>query len=406
MKSFNKNIILAVFALAFIIAGITGIRFTDIKEAADKRFQGQGNGFFEKMEETAADIEKVSSRGLAYHNTLMDINSARENILGSRLCVKGDDFIAKADNGMLSGGESLFPESTLEEVAQAIGCLYDKASEKDVSFLYIAAPKKNYYLQLPENTEDHGIENYKRFLAAMENLSVPILDVDSAWENAGIRGENMYFDTDHHWTPNAGMITSEAVCKELNTLYGFEYNPDYFNPENYTFTTYENYFLGYYGKKAGRFYTWKGADDIDLIVPKFETDLTEEQPVKGKVRNGAFQDTVLYKKNIEKKDYYTLNPYATYSGGDFRLQIMRNNMNNNGKTAILIRDSFGCVIAPFLSLQFKELHVVDLRDFSAMVGEKINVYEYIKEVKPDYVLVLYSGVTPVSSAAGRYDFSG
>ncbi|MBR3396452.1 MAG: hypothetical protein IKG70_01200 [Lachnospiraceae bacterium] len=406
MKRFNKNIILAVFALAFIIAGITGIRFSDIIEDADKRFKGQGNGFFEKMEETAADIEKVSSRGLAYHNTLLDIHSAKENILGSRLCVKGGSTIAKADNGMLGEYASLYPEESLEEIAEVIGGLYDKACECESAFLYIAAPQKNYYLQMPENIKDRGRENYENFVKVMEKHSIPTLNVDAAWKRSGIKGENMFFDTDHHWTPNAGLLTSEAICKELNALYGFWYEPELFDPENYTITTYENYFLGYYGKKTGRFFTWKGADDIDLIVPKFETDLTEEQPVKGEVRNGAFQDTVLDQELIEEKDYYNLNPYATYSGGDFRLQIMRNNLNHNGKTAVLIRDSFGCVIAPFLSLQFKELHVVDLRDFSAMVGEKINVYEYIEEINPDYVFVLYGGVITFPYAAGRYDFSG
>lgn len=90
----------------------------------------------------------------------------------------------------------------------------------------------------------------------------------------------------------------------------------------------------------------KRRDDFELIVPKFESSLTEEQPLKNEIRKGSFENTVLYMKNM-KKDYYKINTYATYSGGDFRLQIMRNNLNKKGKKILLIRDSFACVVAPF-----------------------------------------------------------
>ena len=54
-----------------------------------------------------------------------------------------------------------------------------------------------------------------------------------------------------------------------------------------------------------------------------------------------------------------------------------------------IRDSFACTVTPFLALQAKELHVIDVRNYSYYVGEKINVYDYIEEIQPDYVIVEY-----------------
>ena len=89
-----------------------------------------------------------------------------------------------------------------------------------------------------------------------------------------------------------------------------------------------------------------------------------------------------------KKDYYNVNTYATYSGGDFRLQIMKNNNNPNGEKMVLIRDSFSCVVAPFLALQTSELHIIDDRDGDYPSGEKVNIEEYIKEIKPDYVVAI------------------
>ena len=105
-----------------------------------------------------------------------------------------------------------------------------------------------------------------------------------------------------------------------------------------------------------------------------------------------------------KRDYYNINTYATYSGGDFRLQIMKNNFNTNGKKILLIRDSFACVVAPFLALQLSELHICDIRDGDDYAGNIINIKDYIKEVEPDYVVVIYLGVTSLRNSGGRFNF--
>ena len=86
------------------------------------------------------------------------------------------------------------------------------------------------------------------------------------------------------------------------------------------------------------------------------------------------------------------------------MQIMRNNLNPNGKKILMIRDSFACVIAPFLSLQTSELHICDMRNNEKIVGDKLNAEEYIKQIAPDYVIVLYSGVSNFEESHGKYDF--
>lgn len=163
--------------------------------------------------------------------------------------------------------------------------------------------------------------------------------------------------------------------------------------------------MGSYGKKVGLYYSGEGADNIDLITPKFETSLTEEQPIKGSIREGSFQETALFMENIEEKNYYKLNPYATYSGGDFRLQIFRNQMNPNGKKMVMIRDSISCAVVPFLALQVSELHVIDIRNYEYYVGDPINTFDYIRDVDPDYVIVQYLGIDAAENMSGRFDFN-
>lgn len=239
------------------------------------------------------------------------------------------------------------------------------------------------------------------FLSALENSMIPYVDFSKELIKSDISVRDMFYYTDHHWKTNTGFVATGIICEMLHTKYDFNYNAQYTDVKNYEIKTYKDWFLGSRGKKVGKYFTWNGADDFELIIPRFQTELIEEQPFKNQIREGKFEDTVLYMENMEK-DYYKINPYVTYSGGDFRLQIMKNKLNLNGSKILLIRDSFACVVSPFLALQTSELHICDVRDDSHYVGDKLDMKEYIEQVQPDYVLVLYTGIGDVSDS--RYDF--
>lgn len=82
----------------------------------------------------------------------------------------------------------------------------------------------------------------------------------------------------------------------------------------------------------------------------------------------------------------------------------KNNLLEDGKKVLIIRDSSACIVTPFLALNTSELHIVDIRDFTDFVGDKLDIFEYIKTVKPDYVLMLYTSIYSVEEASGRFDF--
>ena len=68
------------------------------------------------------------------------------------------------------------------------------------------------------------------------------------------------------------------------------------------------------------------------------------------------------------------------------MQIMQNHTNPDGPKILLIRNSFSCVVSPFLALQASELHLVDDRDGTYPQGEKVNIEEYIEQEQFDYVI--------------------
>ena len=404
MKKFNFNSILFVFAIAFLIAGIWGNCFARLKWGIIDMLGGFRHLNVAAIMDAKNTIDRVSIEELSYHDLMMEVDSFRNNLLGTRVVRKDDTTIVKAYSDSLCEPVSLLSDADIEEVVMRIQELKTVAEENGAKFLYCAAPKKEAYEQLPSNVENYSRKNFDRLIESLSTSEIPAIDISVIFnKNKLTTGKDIFYYTDHHWRVYSGFLASTAICKELSSMYGFIYNEQYINLQNYTVDLYPKWFLGAKGKKVGQYFSWHGVDDFELITPNFETNMTEEQPFKEEKREGTFIETVLFMDNMEK-DYYHKSPYSTYSGGDFRLQIMRNNLDTDGKKILLIRDSFACVVAPFLSLQTSELHICDMRDYQWYVGDKLNMEEYIREINPDYVLVLYNGISSVKDAHGKYDF--
>lgn len=402
MKNYNKNIIVFVICSLFVCAGMfSSEMYKEMGQAFNNFINGKASKFT-RIAKLENKIDGISTEKLLYHDQMMDVNSVLENIKGTRVVPKKDVIVAKSNNGSLLNSEEKIADEDINTIVAQIKRVKDISEEYGAKFLYCSAPRKEIYESAPENVDNYLFDNYSYFLRKMKSEDIPYIDFLPKMDTLS-QSCDVFFKTDHHWTPRAGFFAYKAICEDLNMRYDFVYDNKLTDLHNYSITLYDNWFLGSRGKKTGKYFTWSGPDDFELITPKFKTNLAEIQPIKNETRYGEFNDTVLYMENMEK-NYYNINTYATYSGGDFRLQIMKNRQKKQGCRVLLIRDSFACVVAPFLSLQTSELHVCDMRDFEEFVGDKINVAEYINEIRPDYVLVLYSGVKSLDNSNGKYDF--
>ncbi|MBQ7202402.1 MAG: hypothetical protein IJS03_00125 [Eubacterium sp.] len=399
MKAVKKEIAIFIFISLFIVIGAASFSFP-------KLFVGRPYRIIRREESITEAIQIVNSEintRLRYHDYLMDAESVITRLTGTKRIEKEDgEIVAIAKNDMLSGASGELTNDEISGAVRKISQLKTVSEKNGADFLYIYAPEKNLDLELPASVDNYSVSNYNVFLKNLKEYNIPVLDLYAEKENEGISVEEMFFATDHHWKPESGFWATEKICRELSDLYGFDYNKYYTNINNYNVKLYEKWFLGSQGKKVGTYFSPKSPDDISLITPKFETSISESQPFKEETRNGDFSQTVLYMENIECKDYYNLNSYAVYSGGDFRLQITKNNLAPNNSKILIVRDSFACAVTPFLTLNCKELHTVDMRDYDYYIGDKLNLKDYINQIKPDYVIVLYTGAG--SSTDSRYDF--
>ena len=403
MRRVNANLLLFAFVMVFILSGIRGDCFNSLTSGIGDFSASAWHLDLAGVRKAEKAIEKAVNDGLYYHDLLMDIDSVRNNLLGTRVVIKEDTTVVKSDSGSLIDPVRRLEDSEIEELVERIEELKDFSEANGVPFLYCFAPLKQMYETAPDNVENYAADNVNRLLEGLRESRIPVVDLAASLEESVTDPSDLFYRTDHHWTIRSGFLANAIICSELSSLYGFRYDKQYTDIANYRIVNYPHWFLGSRGKKVGTWFTWQGADDFELIIPDFETSMSEERPLENEFREGAFEDTVLFRKRLEK-DLYGSNTYAAYSGGDYRLQIMRNRLNPAGDRILLIRDSFACAVAPFLALQTGELHICDMRNFKYYAGDKFYMDEYIRKINPDYVLVLYSDVTPISESLGKYDF--
>ena len=338
-----------------------------------------------------------SFNNVFYKNEYIELNGLAQRILGRRIVCDADrsNDVVKLDNGYLTFvGQKI----DIDWQADNIKRLHDILVERETDFLYVLAPYKIDPTdpELPYVIDDYNNENADILIDHLRYTGIDCIDLREEIKSADKNHYEMFFLTDHHWTPESGFWAFGVIGRHLNERYGFSIDESLFYVSSYRLETKENWFLGSLGKRVGTLYG--GVDDFTYLLPKFETDFEVLWPLKDVIKFGSFEKVLFDKKLMEERDY-TSNTYTIYTD-DYELQIIKNNLNTE-KRVLLVRDSFACVVSPFLSLGCKQLDVMDLRHYNDK-----SLIEYIDETNPDIVIILYNPGTLANHSGGEklYDF--
>lgn len=389
MRKINKNIFVFIIVLIIIGFGFISKPYavamieSVISFVSDTKAKGPAEAFSNLTD----SVESNSTEKLSYHNTMMDINSAYNNLINTRIVEKEDETVVKMDNGYLSHIIEYATDSEIEGYVENIRNLKESTNKP---LIYIMAPRKGNYSTFPSNAPNNIKSNCDRFINQLKNNSIDYLDLRVPMVEQGITEEEAFFVTDHHWKPTMGFWATNEICKKLNADYDFTYDKEKLDISNYNIKTYKDMMLGSYGRKVGTYFTNYGLDDFDVITPKFDTNLIHSDLIKNETRSGDFKEALLYPSHLDNSDVYNTEPYTTYMDSNNTIRVIKNlNADKDAKTILMVRDSYACVVTPFLSLNCKELHILDIRRNVRVES----VSDYANEVNPDYILILYNGYT-------------
>ncbi len=282
-------------------------------------------------------------------------------------------------NGQLAyAGDISYNEKYSANIVELNEFLNDRGME----FIYVLAPDKRafYDSAFAPGYQSNAKESFDTMIEVLDAAGVTTIDMNSWFAENGWTMDDVYYKTDHHWNTQAGMAAVRETMELLSNLGLSDYDPAVLDEENWTVTVYEDWYLGYHGKRTGSRYA--GADDFLLYEPNFPTNYSYSY-IKGGSTVWNYEDTILDLNYLNHIDYFNDNPYCVYMIGDYPNRITVNSEATNNQRVLLMGDSFKMPYEYFLTTQFQEVYTVDLR----YCTDGATLAQYVEEFQPDLVIM-------------------
>ena len=315
----------------------------------------------------------------------VNLNGAVCNAL-NQPCMNG---VVKLNNGYLLTTLPYSSDEVLRTYADSTIRFDEYLKNRGTVLVYANTPytSSKYDPQLPIGINDYGNDNCDRFLQMLKDAGVDTIDFRETMYDDGIDQYSMMYKTDHHWTTKAGLYAYGILEDYIVDKTGCDVDERISDIQNYTVTTYKKWHLGSRGQRTGIYYA--GIDDFDLIIPNFDTSI---QNGAGTV--GNMQDVMINMEPLANKDYTSRYTYDSVLGGS--IGHFTNLDCKNDIKVLIITDSFGKAVAPYLAMGFAQIDYVYDADVSGVTPE------FIESIDPDVVIMMYY---PEFLLEGRQPFS-
>ncbi len=263
----------------------------------------------------------------------------------------------------------LFPKPTKETelIAQNAGYIKEFADSVDIPVYMTLVPSSGYINQdkLPLNHEVYRdgqlIDSFREGLG--EN--VRFVDVKETFSEKAAN-EQLYYKTDHHWTA----LGAYECYRLLGQTMGFTPVAEgEFGKESV-----EGFYGTSYSKSA---LWWVAPDHLELWNNRSQSagavsvTISDGEDVKE-------HDSYYFREHFENDD-----KYPAYLDGNHSLTRIKNTDAQGGKL-IVVKDSYANSIIPFLSQNYSEIIMVDLRYY------KKDISTLAEQEHAEGILILYS----------------
>ncbi len=258
--------------------------------------------------------------------------------------------------------------ANVERAAKVLNA-YAAGLEEDGRLHFIMVPSSSRANRFILNKSATGfVSNIEDCLRANVADNVSVYSVPEVLGQPIERGEYVYFRTDMHWTPLGAHYAYQAMMESMGV------KPVPYN--NYTIKQ-EHPFLGTLYRDNPTAAMKRNPDTLDICMPYGEAVYHE---VLGPEK---YREIPLIDMNARSSDRFTV-----YLGNSHSAWSVIDTKAGTGKTALVVRDSFGLCFVSFLIPHYDRIHVVDPRYFKKSVAGGA-VRDLMKEYAVDdcYVIV-------------------
>lgn len=320
-------------------------------------------------------------------NDFLNLNGFMRRLMGQR---EMNDVI-KLNNGYLARPVGYVSDEELEPGVASLAELNSYLTASDVEFLVAMAPDtiSKYDPQLPAGMEEFVNDDLDRMAHMLTEQEVDVMDFREVIHEDGIDQYTLMYKTDHHWTTRAGFYVYGKLADWIEEKTGVKVDEKLGNIENYSVTTYKAWHLGSRGQRTGSLYA--GVDDFELILPKFDTLLTDGE------RTGTFEELFINYRALEKRDMtsrYTYDVTLESAWGNYTNLLAENDLR-----VLVVGDSFARAVCPYLNISYGENRFIHYQNLGKLTEE------YVEEYDPDVVILLYYPVNILEQDSLEFNIS-
>lgn len=242
----------------------------------------------------------------------------------------------------------------------------------DVKIYSMIAPLASQYYT-PESYQDPNLYSDQgeciRSIASRLDKDIVSVDITDVLDDH--KFEDIYFRTDHHWTPLGAYYAAQTFAgkagvnfKDLSTYEKVDIEG--FVGTMYAFTQDANI------NNDPELFTYYKPDNVDQCTTYYY-DTAFQYDGSGRFFQGVGD---------------VRSAYLTFMGGDEQVIKVKTNVKN-GKRLLIVKDSYGNALPGYLFGAYEEIYVVDMRYF------ELNLVDFVKQNKVTdmlFAMVIYSAV--------------
>ncbi len=389
-KKHNK-VVLGMFFLAFTsIWCALSIYSYIISFKTDENSESDKKTILESIDQTKREMEASTKDSNRYFDPVMDYRKIfdkyllRYNMTTSLNGTHNDsqsttDVVLAHSDGYLSLMADL---TDIEENYEKMFGLADRVMKEGRDFVYIMPPVKDGELDhsYKDVYIDHSSEVRDLVKHRCTDDRIPVITVGDHVESLADNEDVLFFRGDHHWLPQTAMFACGLLADWMNER-GYSIDVSKFDMKNYDIQYSPTAFIGSLGRKVSTIYA--DNERMPILIPKYESNLTVFISGTDTESIGTIDETLFDYSQLECSSKYSQRQYRFYGYGDQGIIKIHNNLLNDGKRVLIIKESYADFMIPYLSNVAEYVSAIDPRHYED------SIISYIEEYDPDTIVFVY-----------------
>lgn len=260
------------------------------------------------------------------------------------------------------------PVSTENKLDKNTKAIIDFKNSIETPVAVMFAPSTGYVCDdvLPNFHDKYNDDVYfEEISGKLSQNNISFVDLRETFKDEYKKGNQLYYRTDHHWTAYGAYTAYVQLCNKLGITPADKSKFDIEKYDGFYGTTYST--SGFLLTPPDEIEVWNNKQNTESNITVTITEGTKSETYH----------SMFFKEHLDEDD-----KYPVYIDGNHALTEITNK-NAKGGTLVMVKDSFGHCIAPFLAENYSKIVLVDMRYY------KLSVSDLIEQEKPEQVLVMY-----------------